>query len=358
MREGRILSSPKILVAILVLSACSHRQNTETLNQQLLSAARNGDTGLVQHCLRSGANIEARDHGGSTPLAVAIDYGHWETVDLLLRQRASLLNAGLSGDGALIEAARSAAVNRVTFLLKRGPAQKLKEEALFAAAESAPARVAVVEYQKAAPDAGAHASTTDWSKTVSAILDNGASLEARDVEGATPLIRAAGFGNTEVVQVLLERGANVEARSNNGETALMAAACECASIDMPETLESLKLLLAKRADINAKDKQGQTALMSASSAGETENVRLLLDSGAKIDLRDSDGNTALMLAASAGPCNSVRAIETSDSVKLLVTRGANPSVRNKRGSTALELAQRAGRSDVVSILKSPTVLLR
>src|SRR6185437_4305437 len=86
-------------------------------------------------------------------------------------------------------------------------------------------------------------------KIANLLLANGAELEARDVEGATPLIRAAEFGNSDVVKVLLDHGADIEARDNNGQTPLIAAACECANIDMPETIDVLKLLVAKKEDV-------------------------------------------------------------------------------------------------------------
>jgi uncharacterized protein len=133
---------------------------------------------------------------------------------------------------------------------------------------AAPAIVKVEVDPKALPSPQGKIPAISSSQAMELLLANGAGLEARDVDGATPLIRAAESGNTDVVKLLLERGANVEARDKDGHTALIAAGCECASIDMPETIDVLRLLLAKNADVDARDSAGQTALMTAADAAE------------------------------------------------------------------------------------------
>lgn len=337
-----------------VLGSCSHRSANVTLDSQLVQADRDGNTTSVQRLLNKGANIEARDAGGSTGLELAINYGHAETTELLLQKGGSLANAGLLADDAFVDAARNGLVHRVEFLLKRNANLNTENEALFAIAETAPA-IVTVAIAGAVPRPPQNTLATileDPAGTAKVLIENGADIEARDTEGATPLIRAAGAGNTPVVRVLLDKGAGVEPKNRNSATALMLAACECTSIDMPATLDSMKLLLERKANVNAKDKQGETALMWAADAGQTDNVRLLLDSGARIDTTDNHGNTALLLAASAGKYNSVGLVETVETVKLLIARGANAEVRNRKGESALLLATRSHRNDVASILRN------
>jgi ankyrin repeat protein len=52
-----------------------------------------------------------------------------------------------------------------------------------------------------------------------ALLDAGASVDATDEHGVTPLMRAAGRGSAGVVKLLLQRGATPKAKSKNGTTA-------------------------------------------------------------------------------------------------------------------------------------------
>src|ERR1700738_2233374 len=56
------------------------------------------------------------------------------------------------------------------------------------------------------------------------LLDQGASLDARDRLGARPLSRAAKSGHLQMVDLLLARGAPIDARNLAGATALYFAA--------------------------------------------------------------------------------------------------------------------------------------
>lgn len=56
------------------------------------------------------------------------------------------------------------------------------------------------------------------------LLDDGASVDARDRFGARPLSHAARFGHLEMVDLLLARGAPINARNLAGATALYFAA--------------------------------------------------------------------------------------------------------------------------------------
>ena len=90
------------------------------------------------------------------------------------------------------------------------------------------------------------------------------SPEALNVE----LIDAAKAGNTQAAQQVFSFGASVNAKDENGVTALMWAAGNGKT-------EMTKLLLDKGANINAKDKDGHTALDRAMANGRTEAATLL-----------------------------------------------------------------------------------
>ena len=55
---------------------------------------------------------------------------------------------------------------------------------------------------------------------VELLLSRGADVNARDNDGDTPLHTAAGFGNTDFVKLVIGKGANVNAKDNDGNTPL------------------------------------------------------------------------------------------------------------------------------------------
>ena len=60
-----------------------------------------------------------------------------------------------------------------------------------------------------------------FAEVVKALVDAGANIEAPIGYGVRPLMLAAGYGETAVVEVLLQAGADVLAKNDGGFTALM-----------------------------------------------------------------------------------------------------------------------------------------
>ena len=80
-----------------------------------------------------------------------------------------------------------------------------------------------------------------------ALFERGVPVDARAVDGATPLLVAASSGHVATLRLLVERGAGVNLADQHGDTALRWATVPAGSI------ESVKLLLAAGADVNARD---------------------------------------------------------------------------------------------------------
>lgn len=65
-----------------------------------------------------------------------------------------------------------------------------------------------------------HSVHTNQLVSVAALLDAGADPNRGNPEGMTPLMFAAGYGETRIVQLLLRRGADPRLRDRNGDSAL------------------------------------------------------------------------------------------------------------------------------------------
>lgn len=129
--------------------------------------------------------------------------------------------------------------------------------------------------------------THEWMMT------QGFNPEDIDAEGLhqdTALILASRRGERVIVQELLEAGANVNHRNMDGTNALWAA-CVANSEEIAD------LLLQWGCAIDNQNENGATVLMYAASNGRTQWVDYLLRAGADIRLRSLDDFSALDLAS-------------------------------------------------------------
>jgi uncharacterized protein len=291
-----------LALAILLLTAhplCAAQ--SRGYDKQLFQAVAKGDIGAVRVLLANGADIEAQDDRGTTPLISAVEGHSIEIVKLLLEKGANISAQDRYEGTALMEAAGSWDPRMLRILLDASPDIKDKTAALLSAVEGGPV---VLQMQDAPITADEHhqqaaaaASEPPWVSNVRMLLDSGVNVEARDEEGETPLMRAASYGQTEIFELLLARGARINVRDNRGTTPLIAAACACALATMNDTYDIIKALLEKGANVNARTRDGTTALMmAAGSPDDAASVKLLLSKGADPMAKDNQGKTAITFA--------------------------------------------------------------
>jgi hypothetical protein len=76
-----------------------------------------------------------------------------------------------------------------------------------------------------------HAIHKGQIRSVEALLDGGADINRLSGDGVTPLMMAAGYGYTDIVQLLLKRGANPRIADREGFRAVDIAAAGVPDID-------------------------------------------------------------------------------------------------------------------------------
>jgi len=207
-----------------------------------------------------------------------------------------------------------------------------------------------------------------------ALLDDGASVEARDRLGNMALAQAAKRGSVPIVKMLLDHKAAVNARNLEASTALYIAAEEerrevaAALLDAgadpnipgrsgiaPISAAAytgngdlVALLLAKGAEPRAIDATGKAAIVYAAGRAFAPVVRLLLDHGVDVNQRYGNDLTALMWAA--GHSDEAGAADIKETIELLVARGAHLDAADDRGRTALMTAAELGHATAVEAL--------
>ena len=153
------------------------------------------------------------------------------------------------------------------------------------------------------------------------LLDAGADVNAKTGEkGETPLHMAR---NPDVVKILLDAGAEANVSDNNGTTPLHHAGGEA------DVMEIQTLLLEAGADPNARNKYGRTPLFGVWE--EPAKLQALLDAGADVSVTDNEGQTPLF--------DKTTSTDNLEVFKALLAAGVDPNAQNNDGRTVLHEVQ-------------------
>ena len=361
----------------------------------LHEAARAGHLAVVQLLVEKGANLNAPDFSGLTPLKLALGRRQTQVTDYLRQQGA--LERTVAGPHAVV-ATNAPAGTRPIFgtgsapkivtpnpgpvrppgrtpppetppterellavtipihdAARAGNLEQIKQ--LFA---SAPYLVDATDEKGLTP---LHvAAANQQYATAQLLLILRAAVNAQSFTGQTPLHVAARHGDLTMGELLLTNRAPVNARDKFGNTPLLTA-LQTAQGDVVEKqttllnpkginvsvlaaqqqqLNFVRLLLASRADVNVRNTDGITPLIGAVSLGNEPVVNALLKAQADANTADGAGLTPLHLAAGRGQA----AITDT-----LIRHRAGLNTPDGRGETPLGHALRAGHTNTIALLR-------
>ena len=337
----------------------------------LMWAAARGGPEAVRALIEAGADIRARST--ARRLTVMLDRGPSRTVKTSMQDAHTTDEGGLT---ALLFAARAGDVASVAHLLAAGAdpndAAVNGMSALTLACFAGRGDVARLLLEKGAnPDAAGagytalHLAALRSDLTmVRALIARGANVNARITNGspvrrfgsqwalprtfigATPLVVAAAYLETPIMQALLEAGADPSIGLEDGTAPLHLAAGaeverEARPVDLarfhivdsdapvvprpePALVEATRLLLDARADVDQATATGDTPLHAAAGAGVTAVIQLLAERGATLDAANHAGVTPLArtLPQPAEPGRSRGSAGSPDAEALLRRLGA------------------------------------
>lgn len=187
------------------------------------------------------------------------------------------------------------------------------------------------------------------------LIEKGADVKARTIDGATPLHFAALYGDPELASTLVKLGANPNIKDLGGTTPVSYASLLnlgkmlelfIAASDMPSEVTDpitelfantaganstvLATLLQAGGDPNNKDQSGLAPLHYAALTGNVKGITLLIVAGAEVNVQDNDGMTPLHYAASIG---------SREAVSALMQAGADITIRDNEGQSAADLLE-------------------
>lgn len=186
---------------------------------------------MAQLLVESGANVNARNSTGSTPLHSACSRGNKKVVEYLLSKGADANAKDVKGTTPLYVAAGFGG-----------------------------------------------RSGLDNSGIMSALLAHGADVNAKDEYGLTALHQAASHGSPSSVEILLTHHAAVNATSQKTRTTPLHMA-----VQFGKNIQNMELLIKHGALVNLKTAKSDTPLKMAVFNNDKEKVLLLLNNGADVN---------------------------------------------------------------------------
>lgn len=177
--------------------------------------------------------------------------------------------------------------------------------------------------------------------TVSAAIEGGANVEARNGRRRTPLLLASAADNVATARVLLDHGANVNAIDDQSDTPFLVTG-------VTGSVKMLELMLPHRPNFKFYNRYGGTCLQPACERGHVAYVRRVVTTGIDVNQVNKLGWTGLLEAVILGDGGR----DHQEIVRILLANGADRNLADKDGVTALEHAKSSGYDEIVRILQA------
>jgi ankyrin repeat protein len=211
---------PALAVGLMLSQALPPAQARPDL--ELLESAQLGQLTRAKELLAKGADVNAADRRGFTPLMWASAAGNTALVRQFIESGAAVDRKANDGSTALTLASANGFTEVVRALLARGADTAVVKEGRRArdlAVERGHAEVAaVLEQAETLGTRLIQAASEGHDSLLRQLLVLGAPANAADARGTTPLMIAARNGDLGIMQFLLTRGADASIRDNQGET--------------------------------------------------------------------------------------------------------------------------------------------
>lgn len=274
------------------------------LDTPLHKAALTGNKYLVKIFLDYGADINARDYVGATPLVCASVHSpaaytveeKKEIIELLLAKGAEINSKDNQGETPLhLSINYGFSKSSLDLMLSAGADIHAKDNNGYSPLHYA----AGAGFSRfSAPDKGEES-------VVRRFIEKGADVNAKSSSGRVPLHFAAVFGYGGIIQILLDNGADVNVQDEVlGWTPLHEAVFNYRD-SVPYSYQpdryqiTMDLLLQHGANVNIRDKKGSTPLHHAVYYLKGQAlIKVLLAHGADLATRDNEGRTPVDIAAS------------------------------------------------------------
>ncbi|KAE8141014.1 ankyrin repeat-containing domain protein [Aspergillus pseudotamarii] len=235
--------------------------------------AQNTREEIARLLVDNGADVNLSDCDGRTPLSFAAERSNDNTITMLLEKGAAVDAKDNTGRTPLSWAAENSNnENGIRILLDNGAALESKDDVGRTPLSWTAGRCKNYVFHVRAWGYYNPWNSEGWNdmNIMRILLQAGANVESRDINGRTPLSWVAQSSHTEIFQVLPER---------ENDTGIMSP--PRASNPSTRSIRDItELLLENGADLNAKDHHGWTPLRWANDCGNEDAAKFLESAGA------------------------------------------------------------------------------
>ncbi|GMO44250.1 MAG: ankyrin repeat domain-containing protein [Termitinemataceae bacterium] len=365
-------------IVLLASKGANLEASNVTGETPLFIAVKINSSSTIKALLDSGASINGRDTLGNTALHAAVRWNAQAAAEALIAANIDINAFNLYGKTPLHDAVRLGIFAIESLLVQRGANKEARDSD-----GNTPLMEAVLS--------GA-------LRSVENLIHSGADVTTRNNFGETPLLIAVQNERSDIVGVLLTNGAQIYAQNSEGESPFTIAL---------KTSPRMMLTLLEKgrdqtdnegrsplhiaifygvglADIekienwtgreNAVDRQGRTALRYAVDKQNWEAGKLLTNKNYDVFAVARDGKTPADIVLTSGNKDAVRALfggkaigsrdssgntllhyaarlSNAEIVGILLEIGADRTVKNTSGETAADIAQRWSHPDIASMLR-------
>ena len=173
-------------------------------------------------------------------------------------------------------------------------------------------------------------------EAVRALITAGADVNLGNLQGTTPLHRAASKGMSELYNFLLVKGADPNKPDEEGSSPVMAAAFH-------GHVDAVRSLVHHGGKIETRNKRGESAVFLAAQNGHPNIIPVLLSLGADVNQSDNMGATPVFMAALQGHTNVLKALFACGGLLSINTPTLN-------GDTPLDAAIQGHKTETISLL--------
>ena len=292
----------------------------DELNQKLFDTVKNGNINEVESLLNKGADVNAKDEDGETPLYRASFWNLVGIAKLLIENGADVNAKDTYGFTPLYWASYKGYADIAKFLIDNGADVNAQNNygwaPLYCALDLNQIGIAKL------------------------LIKNGADVDAQNKEGWTPLHKAAFWEKIDIVKVLIENGVDPSIKNNDGKTAIDL--CEDKAIRA--ILETYMNEYNQKIDETKNNEYSifNNNLLYAVFNSDLIEVKKCVFSGKyNIDVQDDKGYTPLMYAIMDHNFNIV---------EFLVNHGADINLCNFKGQSPLKIAYKYDDKKIASYL--------